>query len=142
MGSVQGFTKCPKCNFNSLFFDDYYKSGEIYMMCKVCGFAYESEISNRDSYVEGEEWKPEYKEEETQGGGCYSFMPTEGIGSVGVLNPKEGSCLEFEKWILEEHEKTPFSKATYTYEEDGVWFSKDILTQTSTPIKPEDFDEY
>lgn len=142
MGSVQGFTKCPKCKFNSLFYDDYYKSGEIYMMCNVCGFAYESEISNRDSYVEGKEWKPEYKEEETQGGGCYSFMPTEGIGQVGVLSPEEDSGKKFESWVLEEHEKEPLSKATYTFVEDEVWFTKDILTQTTTKITEETFEEY
>lgn len=73
MGSVISFENCPKCKGLETYSRDYYyRTGEEYCMCSVCGYYHERKLTDGEM-------------EETEGGGngIIQFKPVN--SSIGMM---------------------------------------------------------
>lgn len=60
MGSVIDYIECPNCNQPGCSSDFYYRTGEEYLFCQICGYNKSVTIKNRDKkYTEltDEDWE-------------------------------------------------------------------------------------
>ena len=124
MGSVIDYIECPDCG-SEAYMDYYYKSGEEYINCNVCGFSRSFRIINwEDSETEG--WKPDYKLDEIHGCGAYKIKQRGAIGYECGAFTEPAAEQEILR-LIEEH-KGELVHAEYTTFKDGT-INKVVIIQ-------------
>jgi len=84
MGSVQTPTKCPDCNYEEAIEDFYYKTGEMFVTCPRCGYAYQN-IYVRDkegNVLKDEQGQYRTKETEQHGAGVFEMKKEGKLGTA------------------------------------------------------------
>lgn len=131
MGSVQSYEDCPICKaIDSLSTDYYYKSNEVYEMCDICGYRHYVEIVNRAD-IEQENWVPKHEETTIKG---------VGVGRIRFETPVYEHVFFDDQSYVEYFKQRFFMfrdkvhSASYTFEQDGEWFRKDLIKNTIKKI--------
>lgn len=116
MGSVQDFGECPKCKFEHAMYELYYKINEEVLFCGRCGYHMRSNPT----------------ESEISGGfGAYRVVYKDGGGVIGSFYDEDG-LQEFLEEFLEHGMASKSGEkpivVSHTFQEDGEWLEKDIIT--------------
>jgi len=134
LGSVISEIQCSVCGYEQAYIDYYYKSNEEYIFCSRCGSSFSVNIINRpknDEYPD--DWEPKYKNTKHITKHAYAIGKTRGISSCGGLKTKDLN--NFKQVIKKKLYKKEIKHAHYTFEQNGKWFIKDLVTQKTKKFK-------